>query len=76
MSYRDQKNYFEALQRFERKMETKEYEDYKMLKKRHIDDEYLDSLSLERLKKLYVKYYVNRPKPNINDLFKKPSTDK
>ncbi len=76
MSYREQKNYFEALQRFERKMETKEYEDYKMLKKRHVDDEDLDSLSLERLKKLYVKYYVNRPKPNINDLFKKPSSNK
>jgi hypothetical protein len=57
-------------------MEPGEYEDYKMLKKRHIDDEDLDSLSLERLKKLYVKYYVNRPKPNINDLFKKPSRDK
>lgn len=76
MSYRDQKKYFEALRRFERKMESREYEDYKMLKKRHIDDEDLDKLSMERLKKLYEKYYVNRPKPNLEDLFKKPDTDK
>jgi len=71
MSYREQKKYFEALKRFERKFEPKELEDYKMLKKRHIDDEDLDSLSLARLKRLYEKYYVNRPKPNLDDLFKK-----
>ncbi len=76
MSYREQKKYFEALRRFERKMEAKEYEDYKMLKKRHIDDEDLDKLSMERLKNLYEKYYVNRPKPNLDNLFKKTDTDK
>lgn len=75
MSYREQKKYFEALKRFERKMEPKEMEDYKMLKKRHIDDEDLDKLSMERLKGYYEKYYVNRPKPNINDLFKKPDKE-
>ncbi len=75
MSYRDQKKYFEALKRFERKMDPKEYEDYKMLKKRHIDDEDLDKLSMERLKGYYEKYYVNRPKPNLDSLFKKPDTE-
>jgi hypothetical protein len=70
MSYRDQKKYFEALARFERKMGPKEREDYKMLLKRHKDDEDLDRLSMERLKKLYEKYYVNREKPDISSLFK------
>ncbi len=71
MSYREQKKYFEALKRFERKFDRKESEDYKMLKKRHRDDEDLDKLSLERLRKLYEKYYLNRPKPNLDDYFKK-----
>ncbi len=71
MSYREQKKYFEALARFERKFDPKEREDYKMLLKRHKDDEDLDRLSLERLKKLYEKYYVNREKPDLSNLFKK-----
>jgi hypothetical protein len=41
-----------------------------MLVKRHKDEEYLDSESMRFLNDLYTKYYVNRPKPNIADLFK------
>lgn len=71
MSSREQKNYFEILKRYERKFDSKELEDYKMLLKRHKDDEDLDKLSLERLKTLYNKYHVNREKKNYDFLFKK-----
>lgn len=71
MSSREQKNYFEILKRYERKFDSKELEDYKMLLKRHKDDEDLDKLSLERLKILYNKYHVNREKKNYDFLFKK-----
>ena len=71
MSFREQKKYFEALQRYERKFDAKEREDFKMLLKRHKDDEDLDKLSLERLKRLYEKYHINREKPDLNALFKK-----
>jgi len=71
MSYRDQKKYFEKLKRYERHFEPKEKQDYKMLLKRHKDDEDLDRLSLERLKVLYEKYYVQREKRSFDDIFKK-----
>lgn len=71
MSYRDQKKYFEKLKRYERHFEAKEKQDYKMLLKRHKDDEDLDRLSLERLKVLYEKYYVQREKRSFDDIFKK-----
>ncbi|HEX2866149.1 MAG TPA: hypothetical protein VHO03_03860 [Ignavibacteriales bacterium] len=69
---RDQKKYFEILRRYERKFEPREAEDYKMLLIRHKDDEDLDKQSLERLKELYQKYYVNRERKNYDDFFKKP----
>jgi len=69
MRYTEQKKYFEKLKRFERKFSVKEKEDFKMLLKRHKDDEELDRLSFERLKALYEKYYVNREKPNLDNLF-------
>ncbi|MGE5400701.1 MAG: hypothetical protein ACM3S2_09870 [Ignavibacteriales bacterium] len=68
---RDQKKYFEVLRRYEKKFEVKELDDYKMLLIRHKDDEDLDRQSLERLKNLYEKYYVNREKKNYDDFFKK-----
>lgn len=71
MSYRDQKKYFEKLKRYERHFEPKEKQDYKMLLKRRKDDEDLDRLSLERLKVLYEKYYVQREKRSFDDIFKK-----
>lgn len=69
---RDQKKYFEILRKYERKFEPREADDYKMLLIRHKDDEDLDKQSLERLKELYQKYYVNREKKNYDDFFKKP----
>lgn len=73
MGSRDQKKYFEILKRYERKFDGKESDRYKMLLKRHKDEEDLDKLSLEFLKSLYEKYYVNREKKNFDEYFKKPS---
>ena len=70
-SYTDQKNFIESLKRYEIKMDSKEREFFKMVVKRNIDDEDLDSISFGKLKELYTKYYVNRKKPNLDDLFKK-----
>lgn len=75
MSSREQKKYFEAIQRYERKFDLKELYDYKMLLKRHKDDEDLDRISLERLKSLYEKYYVNREKKNFDGVFTKPDNE-
>lgn len=71
MSSKEQKTYFEALKRYERKFDSKESELYKMLFKRHKDDEDLDKLSMEKLKNLYTKYHLNREKKNYDHLFKK-----
>ncbi len=71
MSRRDQKKYFEVLKRYERKFDSKESEMYKMFLKRHKDDEDLDKLSMDKLKDLYEKYYVNRERKNFDDVFKK-----
>ena len=73
MRSRDQKKYFEQLKRYERKFDSKESYDYKMMLKRHKDEEELDRLSFERLKELYTKYYVNRERKNYDDIFKKSS---
>lgn len=75
MRSREQKTYFETLKRYERKFERNELDDYKMLLKRDKDEEELDNLSLQRLKALYEKYYVNREKKNLDQLFKKPSEE-
>lgn len=75
MTYFDQKRYFEILKKYEKKFEKEEREDYKMLVKRHKDDEDLDKLSYQRLMNLYEKYHVNRAKKNFDHLFKKPETD-
>lgn len=72
MSYRDQKKYFEILKRYESKFDSKEKQKYDMLLKRHKDDEDLDKASMEFLKELIEKYHTNRPKPNPDELFKKP----
>lgn len=76
MSQREQKKYFETLKRYERKFESKELDDYKMLLKRHKDDEDLDKLSMGRLQKLFEKYHVNREKKNYDNLFNLPADNK
>lgn len=70
-SYIDQKNFIEALKRYENKMDEKERNFFNITIKRNKDDEDLDSISFGKLKELYTKYYVNRKKPNLDDLFKK-----
>lgn len=67
----DQKKYLDALKRYERKFSQSELRDYKMFLKRHKDDEDLDNVSFKKLNELYVKYYVNREKVDINNFFKK-----
>lgn len=71
MSQREQKKFFETLKRYERKFEQKELDDYRMLLKRHKDDEDLDKLSMERLQKLLEKYHLSREKKNYDNLFTK-----
>lgn len=75
MSSREQKDYFNILKRYERKFESKEIDDYKMLVRRHKDDEDLDKLSMQRLKALYEKYHVNRERKNYDQFFKTPPTN-
>jgi len=75
MTSRIQRDYFNILKRYERNFEKEELNDYKMLVKRHKDDEDLDKLSMERLKKLFEKYHVNRKKKNYDQFFKDPQTD-
>ncbi|PKL81969.1 MAG: hypothetical protein CVV24_12495 [Ignavibacteriae bacterium HGW-Ignavibacteriae-3] len=75
MSSREQKNYFSILKRYERKFENRELEDYKMLLKRHKDDEDLDKLSMQKLKDIYNKYHVNREKKNYDQFFNLPPQD-
>lgn len=72
MSSREQRNYFDILKRYERKFESSELEDYKMLLKRHKDDEDLDKLSLKRLINLFEKYHLSRERKNYDHFFKDP----
>ena len=71
MSYRDQVKYLETLQRFERKMDSKEKEELKMFVKRHKDEEEFDSVSMKRLKELYDKYNIPVDKSKYDSFFKK-----
>ena len=71
MRYREQGKYIDAVKRFEKQMTYEELKDFRMLKKRHTDDEDLDSLSLARLKGYYEKYHINRDKKNYDMYFKK-----
>jgi hypothetical protein len=71
MSYRDQVKYLETLQRFERKMDSKEKEELKMFVKRHKDEEEFDSVSMKRLKELYDKYNLPVDRSKYDSFFKK-----
>ena len=71
MRSKDQRKYFEALKRFTNKFAPEEKKHYKMMLKRHKDDEDLDTLTFKKLEDLYNKYFKNREKPSLNDLFKK-----
>lgn len=71
MSQKDQAKYFEKLKRFQNKFDMKELSEYKMLVKRHKDDEDLDKISLGKLQTLLEKYYLNREKQSFDHIFKK-----
>lgn len=74
MSFRDQKKYIETLLKYEKKMDSKEAQFFKMLVKRHKDDEDLDKLSLQKLYELFEKYHANREKKTFDHIFKKPGS--
>ena len=69
MASKEQRDYFDILKRYERKFELREINDYKMLLKRHKDDEDLDRLSMERLRLMHQKYHLNREKKSTDQFF-------
>ncbi len=71
MSLREQKKLLDGLKNFERSMSFQDKEAFKILMKRHIDEEEFDTLSMQRLRALYEKYYRERPKPDLDSIFKK-----
>ncbi|NWF50935.1 MAG: hypothetical protein HXY49_10385 [Ignavibacteriaceae bacterium] len=71
MAFREQQKLIEELRKFEKKMNPKELEEYKLFVKRNKDDEDFDTLSLSRLRELYQKYYVPPDKSKLDALFKK-----
>jgi hypothetical protein len=75
MGLREQKRYFEILKKYEKKFNSNELKDYKMLVKRDKDDEELDKLSMQKLIDLHEKYHMNREKKNLDFLFKKPTEE-
>jgi hypothetical protein len=71
MSYRDQAKYLEFLRKFERKLDRKEAEDFKMFLKMHKDEEEFDSITMKKLKSLYDKYNVPVDRSKFDAFFKK-----
>ncbi|MBN1301491.1 MAG: hypothetical protein JW995_09785 [Melioribacteraceae bacterium] len=71
MSQRDQTKFIDTLKRYEKKMDNKERETYKMFVKRHKDDEDLDKISMDELRNMYEKYHTNRIKRDLDHFFKK-----
>ncbi|MDP2302795.1 MAG: hypothetical protein Q8N03_10285 [Ignavibacteria bacterium] len=72
MSFRDQKKYIEELKRYDYKIKGKDDAEFKMLLKRHKDEEEFDTVSLSKAKSLYEKYCVSAVKKNYDHFFKKP----
>ena len=70
-SHRDQKKFLEALKKYERKLNRQEYDEYKILIKRDIDEEEFDSVTMKRLKELYDKYYEPPDISKYDKFFKK-----
>lgn len=75
MSYRDQAKYLDLLKKFERKFDRKEAEDFKMFLKMQKDEEEFDSVTMNKLKSLYDKYYVPIDRSKYDALFKKKETE-
>jgi hypothetical protein len=72
MSFRDQKKYMEELKRHDYKIKGKDSDEFKILLKRHKDEEEFDTLSLSKAKLLYERYCVSAVKKNYDHFFKKP----
>lgn len=72
MTFREQKKYMEELKRFDYKIKGKDSDEYKLLMKRHKDEEEFDTLSFARAKSLYEKYCVSKEKKNYDHFFKNP----
>ena len=70
-SYRDQQKYLDTLKKYERQFTSREAEEYKMFLKRQKDDEDFDTVSMNRLKELYNKYYQPVDKSKYDHFFKK-----
>jgi hypothetical protein len=71
MAFRDQQKYLDYLRKFESKMDRKELDEYKMYLKRQKDDEDFDTISMNRLKALYDKFFKPVDKSLYDHLFKK-----
>jgi hypothetical protein len=71
MSYREQQKYIEVLKKYERNLDKKETEEFKMFLKRQKDDEDFDTLSMKRLKELHDKYNKPVDKSKYDSFFKK-----
>jgi hypothetical protein len=71
MAFREQQKYLDLLKKYERKLDRKEGEEYKIFLKMQKDDEDFDSVSLRRLKELYDKYNVPVDKSKYDSFFKK-----
>ena len=71
MSYREQQKLLDALKKYERKLNQKELEEYKMFIKRQKDDEDFDSISMKRLKELHNKYHKPTDFSKYDKFFKK-----
>ena len=70
-SFKEQKRYIEALRRYERQLNPKELEEYKMFVKRHKDEDEFDSVSMKRLKELHDKYHKPVDVSQYDKYFKK-----
>ena len=70
-SHRDQKKFLEALKKYERKFNRKEYDEYQIFIKRDKDEEEFDSISMKRLKEIYDKYFEKPDTSKYDKFFKK-----
>lgn len=70
-SIKDQQRYIEALRRFEKQFDRREYEEYQMFVKRHKDEDEFDTMSMKRLKALHDKYYKPVDVSQYDKFFKK-----
>ncbi|HZW37832.1 MAG: hypothetical protein ACM3O3_09120 [Syntrophothermus sp.] len=71
MKLKDQKKYLTELRKYERDLTPKEFDEYKMFIKRDKDEEDFDTVSLNRLKELFDKYYKPSDIHKYDNYFKK-----